>query len=71
VTVDGKGGKARAVLLPASVWRDLQALGGEASDADGPVFRSRKGGALTARQAQRLVEAAAKRAGLRARVSPH
>jgi integrase/recombinase XerD len=35
------------------------------------VFRSRKGGALTARQAQRLVDAAAKRAGLRARVSPH
>jgi integrase len=35
------------------------------------VFRSRTGGALTARQAQRLVEAAAKRAGLRAGVSPH
>ena len=35
------------------------------------MFRSRKGGALTARQAQRLVEAAAKRAGLRASVSPH
>jgi integrase/recombinase XerD len=59
------------VLLPASVWRDLQALRGEAGDADGPVFRSRKGGALTTRQAQRLVDAAARRAGLRAGVSPH
>jgi integrase/recombinase XerD len=72
VTVSGKGGKTRAVLLPASVWRDLEALREEAAAAeDGPVFRSRKGGALTARQAQRLVDAAAKRAGLRARVSPH
>jgi integrase/recombinase XerD len=71
VTVYGKGGKTRAVLLPASVWRDLRALRGEEAAADGPVFGSRKGGALTARQAQRLVEAAARRAGLRAKVSPH
>jgi integrase/recombinase XerD len=71
VTVYGKGGKTRAVLLPAAVWRDLQALQDEAAGADGPVFRSRKGGALTPRQAQRLVDAAARRAGLRAGVSPH
>jgi integrase/recombinase XerD len=71
VTVYGKGGKTRAVLLPASVWRDLEALREDSTADDGPVFRSRKGGALTARQAQRLVEAAARRAGLRAGVSPH
>jgi integrase/recombinase XerD len=71
VTVYGKGGKTRAVLLPAAVWADLQALGGATAAADGPLFRSRKGGGLTARQAQRLVDAAAKRAGLRAGVSPH
>jgi site-specific recombinase XerD len=70
VTVYGKGGKTRAVLLPAAVWRDLQALRAAVAD-DGPVFGSRKGGALTARQAQRLVDAAARRAGLRAGVSPH
>jgi site-specific recombinase XerD len=70
VTVYGKGGKTRAVLLPATVWRDLLVLR-EAAAEDGPVFRSRKGGALTARQAQRLVDAAARRAGLRAGVSPH
>jgi integrase/recombinase XerD len=70
VTVYGKGGKTRAVLLPAPVWRDLQALREESAAEDGPVFGSRKGGHLTARQAQRLVDAAARRAGLRAGVSP-
>jgi integrase/recombinase XerD len=53
------------------VWRDLQALRAAPADDDGPVFGSRKGGHLTARQAQRLVDAAARRAGLRAGVSPH
>jgi site-specific recombinase XerD len=71
VTVYGKGGKTRAVLLPAAIWSDLEALRGGLAGEDGPVFRSRKGGALTARQAQRVVDAAAKRAGLRAGVSPH
>jgi site-specific recombinase XerC len=71
VTVYGKGGKTRAVLLPAPVWRDLEALREESAADEGPVFRSRKGGPLTARQAQRLVDAAARRAGLRAGVSPH
>jgi integrase len=66
VTVYGKGGTTRAVLLPATVWRGLQALRGGAAAEEAPVFRSRKGGPLTARQAQRLVDAAAKRAGLRA-----
>jgi integrase/recombinase XerD len=59
------------VLLPTAIWSDLEALCGGLAGEDGPVFRSRKGGALTARQAQRLVEAAARRASLRARVSPH
>jgi integrase/recombinase XerD len=72
LAVFGKGGKTRYVLLPASVWADLQALGAAGNTApDAPVFRSRKGGHLTARQAQRLVDAAARRAGLRAGVSPH
>jgi integrase/recombinase XerD len=72
LAVFGKGGKTRYVLLPVSVWADLQALGAAGDTAlDAPVFRSRKGGHLTARQAQRLVDAAARRAGLRAGVSPH
>ena len=54
------------------MWADLQALRATGDTTpDAPVFRSRKGGHLTARQAQRLVDAAARRAGLRAGVSPH
>ena len=72
LTVLGKGGKTRTVLLPVSVWQDLKALSGEGSDPDAPVFRSRKkGGHLTAAQVWRIVRAAAKRAGIEADVSPH
>jgi integrase/recombinase XerD len=35
------------------------------------VLRSREGGPLTARRAQRLVEAPTRPAGVRAKVSPH
>ena len=72
VTVFGKGGKTRTVLLPVSVWQDLEALNGEGSNPDVPVFRSRKkGGHLTAAQVWRIVRAAARRAGIEAGVSPH
>ena len=70
VTLFGKGGKTRVVLLPASVWRELVGLRDEAGP-DAPVFRSRKGGPLTARQVERIVLAAARRAGLEGAVSPH
>ena len=60
------------MLLPATVWREVQALAGESGfPPDVPVFRSRKGGHLNRRQAERIVEAAAARAGLAAGVSPH
>jgi len=71
VTVFGKGSKTRAVLLPASVWKQLAALV-EGAELDAPVFRSRKGsGPLTPMQVFRIVRAAARRAGLTANVSPH
>ena len=77
-TIYGKGGKTRVILLPATVWQDLQELAAVmstehagATRLDAPVFRSRKGGHLATRQAQRLVDAAAARAGIRADVSPH
>ena len=70
-TVFGKGGKTRAVLLSPNTWRTLQAQRGEAG-GDDPVFRSRKGGAcITTRQADRIVGAAAERAGLSAEISAH
>ena len=70
VTVFGKGGKTRAVLLSAATWTELSALRRDAG-ADDPVFRSRRGGHLDPRQVRRIVLGAARRAGLEAKVSPH
>ena len=71
ITVFGKGGKTRTILLKAKVWEQLMALKGEARATDA-VFPSRKGGgALDVSQARRIVYAAARKAGLGKKVSPH
>jgi integrase/recombinase XerD len=70
ITVFGKGGKTRAILLKPKTWKQLLSLRGGAGAAD-PVFRSRKGGHLDVSQIRRIVYAAAARAGLPGRVSPH
>jgi integrase/recombinase XerD len=70
VTVFGKGGKTRAILLKPKTWNLLLSLRGEAPAAD-PVFRSRKGGHLDVSQIRRIVYAAAERAGLPKKISPH
>jgi integrase/recombinase XerD len=71
VTVLGKGGKTRSILLPESVWKQSQRLRGKAA-ADDPVFPSRKKGKpLTESGIWRIVKRAGKRAGLEASVSPH
>ena len=74
VTVFGKGGKTRTVLLPASVWEKLALIRGEAADEQ-PVFSSRqkdsKGKALDPSWVYRIVQKAAKRAGIKKKVSPH
>jgi site-specific recombinase XerD len=69
VTLFGKGGKTRAVLLKASIWQELVAL--RSADPDAPVFRSRQGGALDPSQVHRIVKQAAQRAGLAKTVSAH
>lgn len=69
-TVYGKGGKTRAVRLTPSCWRALQAIRGDAGPA-APVFRSQLGGHLDSSQVRRLVYAAARRAGVAGKVSPH
>ena len=70
ITVFGKGGKTRVVLLKASLWTDLARLRGP--DPDAAVFRSREGGgALDPSQVHRVVKIAAKRAGLSGAVSAH
>jgi len=70
ITVFGKGGKTRAILLKAKTWRRLLSLRGEAGATD-PIFRSRKGGHLDVSQIRRIVYAAARVAGLPEKVSPH
>lgn len=70
ITVLGKGGKTRVVLLPAHIWTRLGALRGN-SGPDRAVFRSRQGGALTRSQVHRIVKTAAKRAKLPPSVSTH
>lgn len=69
VTVYGKGERTRAVLLPVWLAEELAELRGDAGDGE-PVFVSRRGGALTAGQAYRIVKAAAARAGV-PDLSPH
>jgi integrase/recombinase XerD len=71
ITVFGKGGKTRTVLLKPKVWQQLLSLKGEAKAVD-PIFPSGKGGgALDVSQVRRIVYAAARRAGLEQKVSPH
>jgi site-specific recombinase XerD len=72
ITVFGKGGKTRAIQIPASVWKLLEKLRGSDTGADDPVFRSpKKGGGLQPLGVLRLVRQAARRAGIDLPVSPH
>lgn len=71
LTLFGKGGKTRAVRLKDKVWDLLQSLRQDAGLRD-PVFASRKGGRpLDSSQVRRIVYAAAAKAGLGRKVSPH
>lgn len=70
ITVFGKGGKTRSVLVPQAVWHSLLSLRGDSSE-NGPVFRSRKGGHLDESQVWRIVRRASKRAGIEKAVSCH
>jgi site-specific recombinase XerD len=71
ITVFGKGGKTRVVLLSSETWASLITLRGEAG-GDDPVFASRKGkGHLHPSQVKRIIKTAAEMAGMEAPVSPH
>jgi len=71
ITVFGKGGKTRTVLLKPKMWQQLLSIRGEAKALD-PIFPSRKGGGpLDVSQVRRIVYAAARKAGLSQKVSPH
>lgn len=72
VTVHGKGGKTRVVLLSARTWSALEAVRPADAKPDGAVFESRNGRkALTTMQVHRIVKAAAARAGLTPELSAH
>ena len=69
--VFGKGGKTRAVLLPASTWK-LLALLRVGCAPDDALFRSKQGGGpLNRLSVHRVVKLAARRAGLSEAVSAH
>jgi integrase/recombinase XerD len=71
ITIFGKGGKTRTVLLSIDTWRELIAIRNDA-DSDTPVFTSRKDrGHLHPSQVWRIVRAAAERCGVDVAVSPH
>jgi integrase len=70
ITVFGKDGKTRVVLLKPSIWADLAMMLGNHPEA--AVFRSCEGGGhLDPSQVHRIVKVAAKRAGLSEAVSAH
>jgi integrase/recombinase XerD len=71
ISVFGKGGKTRTILLKPKSWQQLLSTRGNASPVD-PIFRSRKGGGhLDTSQVRRIVYAAARKAGLEQKISPH
>ena len=70
LTVFGKGGRTRAILLPNSVASAIFSLR-DGADDDHPVFRSRKGGHLITAQVTRIVRRAAMRAGISKVVTSH
>jgi len=71
VTVFGKGGKTRTVLLPSTIWREMLRFR-RGAGLDTAVFASRsRGGHLHPTTIERIVLKAAQRAGVEGKVSPH
>ena len=70
VTVFGKGDKTRHVLISKRLYRELVRLRSGASDG-APVFPSRTGRPLDQSAVFRVMQAAARRAGIEQPISPH
>jgi integrase/recombinase XerD len=68
--VVGKGLKEREVLVPKSLGLPVLAHAGDRPPGD-PLFVSKVGGRLTPRGVNYLIKAAAKRADVTSKVSPH
>lgn len=70
ITVVGKGGKTRSILLPQKAWDQLISIKHTATE-DQPVFKSRNGKHLDSSMVWRIVRRAAIRAGIDKNVSCH
>jgi integrase/recombinase XerD len=70
LSVTGKGGRVRQVLLPESVSTAILALRNDGG-ANDPVFAARHGGPLSERAVNYMIKRAAERAGITGTVSPH
>ena len=70
LSVTGKGGRVRQVLLPEAVSTQLFALRDDAG-ANAPVFAARHGGPLSERAVNYMIKRTAVRAGVSGTVSPH
>lgn len=71
LTVRGKGDKTRPVLLSQATWEIVHRLLPSPPLPYSPLFLSRKGGFLNSSQVFRIVQQAARRAGIEQPVSPH
>jgi integrase/recombinase XerD len=80
ITVRGKGGKTRSILLSKELWREIMGLRSTTSSNTSYVFLSRQsasrtreatGRRLDESQIHRIVKTAAERAGIPGKVSPH
>jgi integrase/recombinase XerD len=72
VSVFGKGGQTRQVLLPTHLADSVFSMRDTPHPKDAPVFQStRGGGRLHRSQVYRIVRDAARRAGLDKNISPH
>jgi integrase/recombinase XerD len=71
VSILGKGSKRRVVLFSSALWSELRARC-RSANSESPVFASvRSGGRLTRSNVWDIVTAAASRAGIQGKVSPH
>jgi len=73
ITVRGKGGGRRSIILPPSIWTDIELMKEESKFTDpmDPVFRSRHGNFISRYQIWRIVQTAAREVGVTQNVSPH
>ncbi len=71
ITVTGKGGTTRTILLRTETWRALQATRPPLIDPTAPIFATRTGKPVDRQWVHGVVKAAAERAGLPAGFSPH